>query len=133
MSLREAASVIDGVSLKRHVRYDLWDADRIFGCACDSGFTGYDCSLRDCPAGVDPLAVLNDGVVPEIQQIVCTCAGVCDGYMHLLLFGAMSGPVFHNATASAADEDRSSSYGGTGLGESLHTKLSPLFQGQQVK
>lgn len=133
MSLREAASVIDGVSLRRHVRYDLWDADRIFGCACDSGFTGYDCSQRDCPAGVDPLAVLNDGVVPEIQQIVCTCNGVCDGYMHVLLHGAMSGPVFHNATASAADENRASAYGGTGLGESLRAKLGPLFSSQQVK
>lgn len=23
-----------------------WDAEKIFGCVCDEGFEGYDCSLR---------------------------------------------------------------------------------------
>lgn len=31
-----------------------WDYDRIHGCYCDHGFTGYDCSLKKCPEGDDP-------------------------------------------------------------------------------
>lgn len=31
-----------------------WDALKIFGCLCDSGYMGYDCSLRVCPFGDDP-------------------------------------------------------------------------------
>lgn len=32
-----------------------WDADLIFGCSCDSGFSGYNCNERLCPVGDDPL------------------------------------------------------------------------------
>ena len=31
-----------------------WDADRLFGCLCDDGYQGYDCSQRTCPRGDDP-------------------------------------------------------------------------------
>jgi hypothetical protein len=32
-----------------------WDADKSFGCKCDAGFRGPDCSLIECLSGVDPL------------------------------------------------------------------------------
>lgn len=35
--------------------YELWDRDSTMGCECDAGFTGPDCSLRECKHGVDPL------------------------------------------------------------------------------
>ena len=35
--------------------YRLWDADHNSACACDVGYLGVDCSLRDCPRGDDPL------------------------------------------------------------------------------
>lgn len=35
--------------------YNLWDADKAQACICDAGYTGYDCSMRDCPRGDDPL------------------------------------------------------------------------------
>lgn len=55
----------------------VWDANKIYGCNCDNGFTGIDCSLRDCPRGDDPLTGLlsNANEMPyqfnEIQQIQC--------------------------------------------------------------
>lgn len=33
----------------------IWDSGMMFGCKCDDGFFGPDCSLRDCPTGDDPL------------------------------------------------------------------------------
>lgn len=40
-----------------------WDATKIQGCKCDGGWEGYDCSLRMCPRGDDPLTIHsgNDG------------------------------------------------------------------------
>ena len=35
--------------------YELWDRDATMGCECDKGFTGPDCSLRECKYGIDPL------------------------------------------------------------------------------
>lgn len=46
MSMREAAALIDGGSLEFESVYDDWDADMIYGCVCDEGWEGYDCSLR---------------------------------------------------------------------------------------
>jgi hypothetical protein len=35
--------------------YKLWDRDMTMGCYCDPGYTGADCSLRQCKHGIDPL------------------------------------------------------------------------------
>jgi len=32
-----------------------WDAKKSFGCKCDTGFRGPDCSLQECPSDYDPL------------------------------------------------------------------------------
>lgn len=32
-----------------------WDFDQTYGCKCDVGYTGYDCALRACPYGDDPM------------------------------------------------------------------------------
>jgi len=45
-----------------------WDADKVYGCACDDGWQGHDCSLRTCPVGHDPM-VPGDA---EVQLLVCT-------------------------------------------------------------
>lgn len=47
---------------------DKWDADKIQGCLCNKGFSGPDCSLRDCPVGDDPLTT---GQTNEIQIVRC--------------------------------------------------------------
>lgn len=47
-----------------------WDKDRVYGCYCDEGYEGYDCSLKTCPIGPDPLVSGDD----EQQIISCTDA-----------------------------------------------------------
>ena len=48
-----------------------WDGSKIFGCHCDEGFGGYDCSERRCPAGDDPNTTEQ---LNEVQIISCTDA-----------------------------------------------------------
>jgi len=35
--------------------YNLWDEHTTMGCQCDAGFTGPDCSQKQCKKGADPL------------------------------------------------------------------------------
>lgn len=38
------------------VTYDnAWDSDMQYGCLCDLGFRGADCSLMECPTAEDPM------------------------------------------------------------------------------
>jgi hypothetical protein len=85
VSLRNAAEEYDGYSLNHTVTYNLWDADLIYGCVCDYGYTGADCSKRSCEYGVDPR--LSD-LTHESVTLVCTCArGGCYGKFKLRFFG----------------------------------------------
>lgn len=44
--------------------YLLWDKDLTMGCECDPGFTGPDCSLKECKHGIDPL-YQDDSTIPR--------------------------------------------------------------------
>jgi hypothetical protein len=46
VSMKEAAAEADYVNFFYNSKYTQWDADMIFGCACDEGYTGYDCSQK---------------------------------------------------------------------------------------
>jgi hypothetical protein len=72
LTMREAAVELNGDSLFNKVRYEKWDADKLTGCVCDEGWSGFDCSLRSCPAGSDPLS---RGVI-ETQTIRSTATQV---------------------------------------------------------
>ena len=50
-----------------------WDAGKEHGCVCDMGYRGPDCSLQECPTGVDLL----EGQGPEFGRD-CSGRGVCD-------------------------------------------------------
>ena len=49
-----------------------WDADAVRGCRCDEGYRGYDCSLRFCPFGDDPLTTA------VVDSKECSGRGLCD-------------------------------------------------------
>jgi len=40
---------------KLNQEYTLWDQDKVQRCECDPGYTGPDCSTRECPKGIDPV------------------------------------------------------------------------------
>jgi hypothetical protein len=50
-----------------------WDADKSFGCKCDAGFRGPDCSLIECLSGEDPL-----GGQGSRRGRDCSGRGICD-------------------------------------------------------
>lgn len=73
--MRQHAKDMDASYGPTHVYYTPWDADMIYGCECDSGFTGFDCSQRVCPRGDDPLTT---GQVEEVQIFECQKNGLTD-------------------------------------------------------
>lgn len=75
ISMREAAQIEDNTNFFVSTTYTVWDADKIYGCQCDNGFMGFDCSLRACPTGDDPMTT---GQVDEVQHLNCQCDG-CTG------------------------------------------------------
>jgi hypothetical protein len=48
--------------------FATWDYDRVHGCRCDEGYSGYDCSLVDCPRG-DDAGTYEDRT--EVQLLQC--------------------------------------------------------------
>jgi hypothetical protein len=76
-------------------QYTGWDADMIRGCACDSGWSGVNCSLRSCPLGIDPSAP----GVDDIQVIDCKCSSAsCSGTFQLSIRGQLTQPLSLSAT-----------------------------------
>ena len=69
-----------------------WDATRIYGCLCDPGYEGYDCSLRSCPYGDDPGTYLDH---PEVMLLNCTATG---GFLTLTFRGDTTSLLAGNAT-----------------------------------
>ena len=68
VSYRQMASTTLN-SKSEKIRYDnVWDADKIYGCICDEGYSGFDCSISTCPSGDDPLTPGGD---QEKQLLYC--------------------------------------------------------------
>lgn len=73
MSMRMAAKTQNDVTLFRSIEYTNWEADMLWGCVCNYGWTGHDCSLKTCATGDDP--VTNTNTADEIQLIDCAANG----------------------------------------------------------
>lgn len=73
----------------------VWDYDKVQGCLCDDGFAGYDCSLRTCPTGDDPMT---SGQLDEVQDLYCEDDG--DGYLKLTFREATTTTIAASATVA---------------------------------
>ena len=75
--------------------HNTWDAERVMGCFCDSGFGGYDCSLRLCPTGDDP-GTYEDHWEVQLFQCVAT-----SGFFTLSFREQTTAPIAANGTTVA--------------------------------
>ena len=67
--------------------FQTWDAKKTYGCKCENGFRGPDCSLVECPTGKDPqggpsgtafLRTALDGSASTKETRDCSGRGICD-------------------------------------------------------
>ena len=68
-SMKYHAALLDKGLQPRSFYYSYasnWDAELVYGCSCDGGYTGYNCGERQCPTGDDPLTT---GQVDEVQYL----------------------------------------------------------------
>ena len=79
--------------------YQLWDADKLYGCQCDLGYAGYDCSLRVCPYGDDPLTT--SATDDEVQLLRCKADASSNGHMVLYFDGKHSSSISVSSSAMA--------------------------------
>lgn len=73
--------------------YNDWDADKIYGCDCDTGWTGSNCSLLSCPLGNDPLTPGGN----EVQLFDCICR-TCSGGLTFSLNGKTTDFIPYDST-----------------------------------
>lgn len=108
-----------------------WDAERIHGCICDPGHTGYDCSLKTCPTGDDP-ATFDDHV--EVQLMTCNADS---GSFTLTFRQQTTGLLYANSTADdirdALMELSSFSAGGVTWQSSTARSDSPVQRNRLVE
>ena len=69
------------------VEYDTaWDATKLMGCKCESGYRGPDCSLKECPSLADPQTgpggkdsgLLDFPAMNNVEYRDCSGRGICD-------------------------------------------------------
>jgi len=71
-----------------------WETEKMFGCVCDKGFSGYDCSIRTCPTGDDPLTASQ---LNEIQLLECRATS---GTFTLTFMGETTKRISFDASSS---------------------------------
>lgn len=85
--------------------YALWDADKAQSCVCDAGFTGPDCSLRQCPRNDDPIEVGlgNCGGVPcRFEKQAFTLTDAPDTLFRFAYLDEFNGTSFAYAVLNVA-------------------------------
>lgn len=77
---------------------NTWDHDMMYGCHCDEGYGGYDCSEKACPTGDDPYT----GGFKEVQLVHCnaTSGTFKLGFRTIHSLTAWSSPISYSSGAS---------------------------------
>jgi hypothetical protein len=65
--------------------YSEWDSNSIFGCICDYGYSGYDCSFQKCYDGDDPLTPGGEQGIPFHNRNLFFIPAKLS-FMHISLF-----------------------------------------------
>jgi hypothetical protein len=94
------AGVVTHEGVTTNTLYRLWDSDMAQTCVCDAGYSGPDCSRRECPRGDDPLThrfsdcpvdstntagyTAATPCLDEIQTITLDATGNAGDWFHLL-------------------------------------------------
>ncbi|CAM9183112.1 unnamed protein product [Chrysoparadoxa australica] len=101
LSMKYYASLKDPGEGTIHDYSAVWDADQMFGCVCDEGYSGPDCSQRECAVGDDPLT--GTGITGDPQQYnekqTVTCAAT-GGTFTLTFRGETTAAIAYTATAT---------------------------------
>ena len=93
-TMKDLSSKTRNIYSEKYTYSTVWDAMKIEGCYCDYPYTGYDCSIHQCPSGDDPLTLHQ---VNEIQLIKCTST---TGTFTLFYDGIPSLSIPYNANAN---------------------------------
>lgn len=121
MTLAEAARRREQITALPPLAYGLstnaaaWDANMIQGCVCEAGWTGYDCTQRDCPLGSDPLfrgslevqeISTHTSYVAEVQDVLLVGSGSLldvDEVQTLTVYSGTPGTLAAGSIAMAFD------------------------------
>merc|ERR1719261_2415399 len=81
--------------------YGLWDKEKTMKCECDKGYSGPDCSIRQCPQGPDPVAH-SDKVTTSLQKIAFGAFTYKSAFLQEedSFDKVMSGPVYFTVTVT---------------------------------
>ena len=116
MSMRNFAGTIVGENMPYT---QPWDADKVYGCLCDTGYTGHDCMSKPCPVGDDPLTT---GQVDGTQIVHCNAS---HGTFRLSFLGDTTIDIAADASRETVEdaintlESMSGMVGGTGGGSTV--------------
>jgi hypothetical protein len=64
-----------------------WDSQKMYGCKCESGYRGPDCSMKECPSSADPQGGpdgtttyldTDNGGIQRREPRDCSGRGKCD-------------------------------------------------------
>lgn len=78
-----------------------WDAESIHGCECDAGHQGFDCSLKTCNFGDDPMTT---GQQDEVQLLRCSFDPAVAGKALVLRFRRETTAVFDGSASASQME-----------------------------
>ena len=98
MSYSDYASNTLNSDSKAFEYISIWDAKKLYGCVCDFGYSGFDCSLKLCIRGDDPLTM---GGEQETQLLKCTAES---GSFVLIFEGRHSKQILSSADEHEVEE-----------------------------
>eukprot|EP00611_Tribonema_gayanum_P023735 TRINITY_DN5061_c0_g1_i1.p1 TRINITY_DN5061_c0_g1~~TRINITY_DN5061_c0_g1_i1.p1 ORF type:complete len:774 (-),score=126.31 TRINITY_DN5061_c0_g1_i1:1203-3524(-) len=76
-----------------------WEASKIYGCVCDLGFGGYDCSEKLCESGM-PWDTRIAVTMPEVARLYCQCTTCTSAGTFRLKFRGMRAAITADMTAT---------------------------------